>query len=190
MKRNSLFLLFLFVLVSGCANDSAILTKIETIQSAPIDLCISEMMKIDKDGSIKSKENNHKAPFRMVVYTSHKECSTCALNNLSEWSVLFDLEKDNKLEFVFILCPEKRNINHVVDTYLSSGLEHAVYIDTCGIFTQKNPNIPEEAIYHTLLLDSDRNAVLVGNPLKNPQIQTLFENILKDIGESKNKKRQ
>lgn len=187
MKRKSLFLLLLFVLVSGCANDSTILAKMEAIQSAPIDLCISEMMKIDKDSTLKSNENHHKAPFRMVVYTSPKECSTCALNNLSEWSVLFDLEKDSKLEFVFILCPGKRNINHVVDTYLSSGLDHAVLIDTCGIFLKRNPHIPEEAIFHTLLLDSDRHAVLVGNPLKNPQIQLLFENILKDIGDSKNK---
>ncbi len=178
MKRNSSFLLFLFVLVSGCANDSAILTKIETIQSAPVELCISEMMEIDKDSAIKSNEIHHNAPFRMVVYTSPKECSTCALNNLSEWSVLFNLEKDNKLKFVFILCPGKKNINHVVDTYLLSGLDHAVFIDTCSIFSKRNPHIPEETIFHTFLLDSHNHVVLVGNPLRNPQIQMLFDKIL------------
>lgn len=175
----SLFIL-LSILFVGCTNDRAIITKMEAIQSMPIDLCISDMMCIDKNGSTLLYEENMEIPYRMVVFSDSNECSTCALNNLSEWNVLLDLEKEKKAQLVFIFSPKKDKLDAVIKTYLSSDLEHSILIDTCGIFSEKNPHIPKESIFHTLMLDSKGNVILVGNPLKNPQIQELFEKILKD----------
>lgn len=179
--------ILLFILFSGCAKDKAILEKMEALRSVPIDLCESDLMRIDKDSALAFSKNHQEAPYRMLVYTSSNECSTCAINNLSEWSVMLNLEKENKVEFVFILCPETSKVNHVVNAYHSSGLDHSVFIDTCGVFPQRNPHIPIETAFHTLLIDSKGYVVLAGNPLRNQKIQSLFEKILNEIGVHKEK---
>jgi len=182
---SSLILLsFLFV---GCTNDRAIMKKMETIRSRPIDLCFSDMMCLNQDGFISSYGNDTEIPYRVIVFTGPDECSTCALNSLSEWNALLDLEKEKKVQLVFILCPEKSKLESTIKIYQSSGLEHSILIDTIGVFLKKNQHIPEEAIFHTFVLDSKGNVILVGNPLKNPKIQELFEKILKDCDSVRDK---
>lgn len=182
LRKKRIFSRFLLlsILFVGCTDDRAIMTKMEAIQSMPINLCISDMMCINKSGSTLLYEDDMEIPYRMVVFSDSSECSTCALNNLSEWNVLLDFEKKKKVQLVFIFSPKKDKLDSVIKTYLSSDLEHSILIDTCGTFLKKNQHIPEETIFHTFVLDSKGNVILVGNPLKNPKVQELFEKILMD----------
>ena len=172
-----LLLLPLTFLHLGCTNDKAILTNIEKLQSMPICLCISDMLLLDNVESPICFSIDEKFPFRLILFIGPNECSTCALNSLSEWNVLLDLEKEKKVQLVFILNPKKKDLEQVISTYYSSGLKHPVMIDTCDIFTQNNPHIPEESLFHTFLINSDNNVVMVGNPIKNAKIQAMFERI-------------
>lgn len=42
-----------------------------------------------------------------------------------------------------------------------------VYIDDRQDFITNNPTIPEDAMFHTFLLDRKNKIVLVGNPVHN-----------------------
>ena len=172
-------LLLSSLLCVECTNDKVILANIESLQSQPIDLCISDLTYIDKDNLTSYYENDKDIPFRLVIFTGANECSTCALNSLSDWNILLNLEKEKKVQLVFILSPRKDKFEHVISTYYSSNLEHPILIDTCDVFIHRNPHIPTECLYHTFLLDSENNVIMVGNPIKNSKIQKILEDIIK-----------
>lgn len=53
-----------------------------------------------------------------------------------------------------------------------------VIIDLNYEFKKLNPHIPENYLYHTFLLDTANNVILVGNPTNNGKIMNvLYEKV-------------
>ena len=65
-----------------------------------------------------------------------------------------------------------------------------VYVDDRQYFITNNPTIPEDAMFHTFLLDRENRIVLVGNPVHNEKLWELYKNtinqLIKDGGLLKN----
>lgn len=165
--------------IASCSNDIIIKEKLETLYSSPVVFPNSSMLHVNHHASINNKEGSVKAKYKLLVYNGVGECSTCAMGKMSEWNAFLNLEKEGLINLVFIFSPSKTEKDELITAYYSSGLEHSILIDTCGVFPRQNPQIPQEEIFHTLMLDSAGNVVLVGNPLRNGKIKELYYKILK-----------
>ena len=169
----------LIVIWAGCSRIDSIKEMVEAMQSHQIVIPYSNMKYICERGIVTSSFNVQSPHFQLVVFSDSTRCSSCTINRLSRWNEFLNLEREGKLQLTFIIHPPKEEIGKVVESYYSSGLEHPILIDTCGIFLEKNPHIPEEPLYHTFLIDSIGKVVLVGNPLENGKIKELFNKIIK-----------
>ena len=70
------------------------------------------------------------------------------------------------------------SLQEIRQKYINSGLQHDIYIDTCGNFKKQNPCLPKEQMFHTMLLDKNDNVVFVGNPVLNKKVKSLFDKVL------------
>ncbi len=121
---------------------------------------------------------------KMVVYSDSLSCNSCALKGLYAWGDLVEYAKgfDGKLKFYFIFNPpHNENIRIPLRNAL---LPYPMLLDSEGEFSSINPHLPANRALHTFLLDKDNNVVLVGSPLNNPKIGTMFKDIVeKELGE-------
>ena len=116
------------------------------------------------------------SPYKMIVYVDSASCSKCSVKMLYEWNDLLSLEKENRVDFVFILSA--KDTLSLMKAHRRSALKHGIYIDTCNAFLRINPHIPQGNLYHTFMIDSTQKVNLVGNPLRNKKIEELFLNII------------
>ena len=165
-------------MMSSCSNDKELKNKLETIYSVPIVFPSSEMLHVDNSTSYNLYEKTSKTEYMLLVFCGPGECSTCAMNKMSEWNALLNLEKKGIVNLNFVFSPSKEEKDDVIAAYHTSGLEHSIELDTCGVFLQKNPQIPGARAFHTLLLDTNNKVVLVGDPLHNKEIEKLFHKII------------
>lgn len=84
------------------------------------------------------------------------------------------------IQFVFILEPRLGECNLTWHRLNNSHFNHVVFIDKQYLFRKTNPQIPNERMYHTFLLDPNNNVVLVGNPLFNPKLEKMLRRILQE----------
>ena len=66
----------------------------------------------------------------------------------------------------------------VQQTIADYRLQFPVLLDTAGIFERSNPQLPENPVFHTFLLDRDNRVVLVGSPLGNPKMWELYKSTI------------
>lgn len=174
-----LFLIpFLSCCMVGCSNERLIRDKINEMQSEPIDIPMSDMLYICNDKSVLSQSDGIDYPFRLVIYFNDNGCISCSAKRLFVWNSMLYLEEQGRVQFVFILRPSQDKIDDVINSYYDSGLEHSILVDTCGVFMGRNTKIPEGEIFHTFLLDSIGNVVMVGNPLENIKIKEMFDKLV------------
>lgn len=176
-------LLLAYLLIIGeNSHDSIFKEKLNDLSNSHIVVSSSNMLCVDNSAT---DDNNHigisPARYKLLIYNGPDYCSTCAMSKMSEWNALLNLEREGALNLIFIFSPSKTEKDDLISAYRSSGLEHCILIDTCGVFSIDNPQIPQEKIFHTLLLDSADNVVLVGNPLRNDKINKLLHKILREV---------
>lgn len=86
--------------------------------------------------------------------------------------------RKEKLGFYFIFSPKSSDLAKVRSKVLHSNIKHPVYIDSATFFMHQNKHIPSESMFHTFLINKYDSVVLVGNPVKSPQIDELLNTIL------------
>ena len=115
----------------------------------------------------------------MVFYIGEEECSDCRISHLWDYSELFELSQETgSFEIMIIFSPLEEDISYVQDRILSTYFPYPVYLDIHSLFSDLN-KLPDDIRFHTFLLDSDGYPILIGNPLDNKRIRTLFNHILK-----------
>jgi len=159
----------------GCA-DSTIERQLRLLQSVPFDLNHDGMLIYDRGG--KGEDYfSEKGKMTLVVYSGPDECSPCNLKTMSQWYELQD--SINRLygsvvKYNFIFSPQNSQMEELEYNLQETICGHPLMIDTAGYFLKRNPNIPKNPTTHTFLLDSCDNVILVGSPVKNPQIRSLL----------------
>ena len=121
----------------------------------------------------------------IVVYYDKKGCTPCKLKELAKWeSMLKEIESEigQKLRFDLIVQsgPRFRSLEVDMEVYK---FPYPVYFDTQNDFEHQNPNLPEDDIFHTFLLDRDNRVVLVGSPVGNPKMWELYKSTIARLGE-------
>ena len=126
-------------------------------------------MNCDGLGSIIPSNSSYK----WIEYVDSAECSPCTIDHLSEWKLY--LKTNGKLcDIQIIIESKKYKLQQIKEKLIQNDIQLPVYIDTSFIFHRHNPQIPNKRIFHTFLLDESNKVILVGNPLKNKRIDSLF----------------
>lgn len=53
-------------------------------------------------------------------------------------------------------------------------LSSQIYLDSLNVFSRQNPHVPDGVLYHTFLMDGKGNVLLVGDPVRNSDVNKLF----------------
>lgn len=127
---------------------------------------------------------NWDIPAKMVMYFDAEICASCAIAHIEEWNKIKHITetKKNKFRTLFIFAPKQKDIQTIKQVFQVIHLENKlVYIDDRQNFITNNPTIPEDAMFHTFLLDRKNKIVLVGNPVHNEKLWELYKNTIDQL---------
>ena len=163
------------LLLFGCKSEKEqVRDKIELMKSRPIELCLDKMECRRNPLKKMSKE------YTMVVYVDSAECSPCALSKLRFWNPLIAEAKKKQvyIDYVFILAPKKAEMEDVNMELEITDLQSSIYVDTAFVFKKFNTDLPGDKKYHSFLLDKDLNVILVGSPVDNDNLKSIYNKCL------------
>lgn len=127
---------------------------------------------------------NLNIPAKMVVYFDAETCASCALSRIWEWDEVSHITQasNGKYQTLFIFTPKQKDLSAVKRVFQGMHMESKlVYIDDRQDFITNNPTIPEDAMFHTFLLDRKNKIVLVGNPVHNEKLWELYKNTIDQL---------
>lgn len=119
------------------------------------------------------------ADYKIVSYVDSIGCMSCKLQ-LGRWrEYLKELDSisDGKVSAYFYFEPARNKINDLRIEIIRNRFSHPVCIDTLGLFNTQN-KFPESDAYHVMLLDKDNKVIALGNPVLNPDIKSLYDQII------------
>lgn len=116
----------------------------------------------------------------LVSYFDTSDCSLCYLQHLELWNDFVKMEKDYRgiIRFLFIIESRNGEGDLLYEQLGLTNLKHCIYIDVNKTFYRNNLQIPPNRLFHTFLLDQNNRVVLVGDPLRNENIEQLFLQII------------
>ena len=121
---------------------------------------------------------------KMIVFFDSTFCSSCHYPDMAFWGEVISYSKATQLQFepIFIFSPRKEDINLLKQNLIQSMFEWPLFIDESGTFIKINSIIPQDRRFHTFLLDYDNKIILVGNPINNDDLWSMYkEQILSRI---------
>ena len=125
---------------------------------------------------------------KLMLYYSAEVCSSCKMKELYRWQARLTDSLATTVSKVRCLCiihtstHDKREM--VQQTIADYRLQFPVLLDTAGIFERSNPQLPENPVFHTFLLDRDNRVVLVGSPIGNPKMWELYKSTIDRLVEN------
>ena len=148
----------------GCKNDQ-LSTEIEKI--------VKEWTgkKIDRDTLCISPNST---PYKILVYTDSIGCTSCKLH-LYKWNAIIKEVNDEMAGFVnFQFYFHPKNIEEIFFLFRKDSFKYPCYMDICNQLDKLN-TFPK-----TFLLDKYNKVVCIGNPTENPQIWSLYKQIINE----------
>ena len=184
MKYRLILLCVIFASICACKRKVAVNEIIAQMKSCPVELCIEQMKPFNENAKVQRNVDSISCTF--VIYIDSVHCVPCKLARLKYWKE-FEIEIHSKYPYLgFIAAFEQPSKSHVLlQDYVNEEFSIPVFVDDKHLFHASNPHIPNNEIFHSFLLDSDNNIVLVGNPITNERIEDLLYQLLDSIGEKK-----
>lgn len=162
-------LLLSFLCIMSCSR-MEIKKNVKEIQEKPLKLPLDNMLCIGVDGSQYGMNN-----LTWIVYHDSVNCKPCLIGHLEDWNSIME---NQKTDCIFIFSAKPEEVFQYINAYNNNNIKANVYLDTTEVFMKSNPQIPKEAIYHTLLLDRYDSVLLVGNPIGNENIGKIYKKII------------
>lgn len=140
-------------------------------------ITIPNNLKTLMNGNDSLIQNFFDSELKLIVYTDSTSCNSCYIRKLENWNYLLEYAQgfNGKLKFYFIIAPKIDELNSVKIALRSVKFNYPVILDSEDNFKKSNPNIPNNKILHTFLLDKDNNVIMVGNPVNNSEVNELFK---------------
>ncbi len=122
------------------------------------------------------KNDSRKIKLAQYIVNQDGNCSICQANTLYTWvrSCGFD---ENMLDVLFIVDSLRAQDDISVNAdhkYYANVPCDIFYIDRDKLFYDKHEWLLHNPQFRTFVLDKDDNVVMVGNPVTNKQINSLF----------------
>lgn len=119
-----------------------------------------------------------KGRYRFLVFKDSVLCSPCYVKSLGEWEGFLSEFKLGDVDVLFVLQPKKSEIISVKSVLSKRRYKHPVYLDTTGVFLKQNKQMPENEIFHYMLLNKNNKVTVIGNPLRNKEVNNI---IIKEV---------
>ena len=180
-----LFVCILLFCMNSCSSNSMnekIKGQLESFRGQKITFMLDSMScfyGLEEMSTTKDKSDSYK----FVLFTDSDECSSCALTSFYDWQPLIERETKihkSKIDFIFIFSPKASELSKLKKKILHANIHHPIYIDSNGIFS-KNNDIPHNHLFHTFLVDTNNQVVLVGNPLISEKIRDLMDKVIDGV---------
>ena len=178
--------LFILLCFLSCTDKKKVKDEIMQLQSYPIRLSFDKMQCMWNGEDTTVSKKVYEPPLKLVVYSDTSACSSCKLKTMHLWDEFIkELQPYSKnASLLFIFSPAKKDLDRFYLSMKTMAPLLPMYVDTIGIFAHDNPHVPQNAIYHTFLLDENNHVILVGDPSRNERIEELFWKIVKErLGE-------
>jgi len=173
---STLFMAFLLFFIS-CNENRGLQTDMTSMFSSSIKIDKDRMLCLNYD----KISSMNKPLFRLVAYVDSSECSSCSLGKLKSLESYLKKNVFNKsFQFIIVLESKRDEVKTNIEEIKVVGISTPVLIDSTSIFRQENPQMPNNSILHTFLLNSSDSIVLVGDPLQNEHIDKLFRKIVNE----------
>lgn len=172
-----LYIALLFFCLLSCQNKNR--KRAEGILNDWIDkeIVFPENLKFSIQGKVVSDFSIHDSEYKIVVYVDSMGCTSCKLQ-LSEWKYYInsmDSIQPNKVQFLFFFFP--KNGRDIYLTLRTEKFKYPICIDTLDILNRLN-HFPFDMQFQTFLLDKNNKVMAIGNPIQNPNIKKLYQNII------------
>ena len=162
---------FIIILIS-CSKTSDIENSYNSLIGSEICIPFNDFELVSYGAKCDSTFKN----WTYVSYVGFNECTPCNMSNVNQWNriqEIFDKHSLN-LKIVLIFSPSKYIKDGIIKNYRQSNCTREIYIDTIGSFMKKNVQVPENSIFHTMLLDSLNRVVLIGNLTRTYKVRELL----------------
>lgn len=178
----SIFSLFIACIIcmfiAGCHRNNDIRDKIVSMQSSRITLFQDSMLCINEHETVNAEDQQL---LKLVLFVDSSECSSCNIRKLWEWTpYLKSFDGLNAFKFLVVLEVQSKYLYYTKEQLKLAGIKTPVYLDTLSVFRRHNPQIPDNRMFHTFLLDESDSVLLVGNPLINGQIDKMLKGIVNE----------
>ncbi len=145
----------------------------ESTVTFPETLCYVE------NGSLMQSEINGLERPAMIVFVDSTECSKCKIDKIIQYKSLCELAEESRIFDVFFLfATRKRDYLEIVEHLKMIQLPYPIYLDVNNVFMSDNPFIPLDDCFHTFFVDESLLIKLVGDPIRNESIMSIFKNII------------
>lgn len=167
-------------IITACNSHKEDIQKtLEKMQSSTISIPYERMECWTSDSILEDRPWN-KAKLKLVHYVDSATCSTCYLQKIAIYGLLFSMEAQSNNDFynVFIINPNIIAKKKLISDFSGKLIPQTIFVDSSNVFMESNPNLPSESMYHTFMLDENNKVILVGNPMLNKQIEDMMLSIV------------
>lgn len=184
MNKQIVFILFTFViLLSSCGAEYSEKRFIRNSYGKQLDFNWPKQYVL-KDSSVNESSSN--GSVKIVSYISKQLCTPCFGKYLA---VSSDYLRQFPSDSIISVCiVNSRPLDEILSVIDSIDLVRTVIIiDKEDVFLQKNSLEKYSDMYRTFLLDKNDKIVLVGNPLRNIDLQDLYSDMIRKLIQNEGK---
>lgn len=181
LKRNfsilALVAFFLWITIQSCNHKEGQMKEyIIRLQETPVCVPLDKLVSLNENSEVTKDVADGCDKLKLVVYSDSIICSSCRIKEMYRWDDFLSRlgQCNSRIEVLFIFAPSHDKIGQFKMAIKTLPKNYPIYMDTTNIFLTSNPQIPSNPIFHTFLLDEWNNVLLVGNPLENEKVATLF----------------
>lgn len=117
-------------------------------------------------------------PATLVIYADSTECSKCRISNYYQYlDLMAHGIETGEYSVMFLISPSQCDRDSLSEHICMLGLDYPVYIDYYNKFLELNVHVPKDPRFHTFMIDSQGKILLVGDPVANPEIMSLIDQL-------------
>lgn len=107
-------------------------------------------------------------PYTYVCYADSVTCSSCLATHLSVWQIADEQLGviSNSCRLCLIVPGDTSTVSLIRQVLYYVQYRPCMYVDTAGVFPEKNPLVDSLRVLHSFLMDKDGKVLLVGDPTK------------------------
>lgn len=182
MKHSSIslctFLLCMGMCISCKDNEKGKIARLVTEwQGKEVLLPESSIFTIQGKDTVQVATN---AEHKILVYVDSTGCTSCRLQ-LHKWKELIsevDSLSGNTVQFLFYLTP--KSVKEARYITRRDDFTHPLCIDLNNEIGRMN-HFPTEDMFHTFLLDADNRVKVIGNPIHNKAVRSLYIDAIREV---------
>ena len=175
--RNIVYFSIVLFLAIGCGGRHKKQTSNDIQLLVGKEIKLPENLTCQIDGRDTSQVFTDENSYRLLIYNNSKGCSPCKMKDLIDWRELIlaadSIFPTGKVKFIHIFNVSERMGNLDADLKAYK-FNFPVYYDMHGDFEKINP-LPENEVFHTMLLDKHNRVVLAGSPIRNQKMWELYK---------------